>query len=123
MSEDAVPARRLFGWPKICRQCTRSCREAHAAPELLEYLGGVREPKGHSHKLKQSEWRVYSRFGNVSVFNNNLTIGSHEMNFGEDGGTVQGYGETVHAGYRLAVSCSDAVERSVVATWSPVTLV
>ena len=57
--------------------------------ESLECLCSIPEAERHSHKLKQAEWGCDRGLGYIVGGDRDLVVRSHEVQFGEDGGTLQ----------------------------------
>ena len=48
-------------------------------------------------------------------------VGSYEVQFAEDGSTMEGYGEVLYVWNRVPVNSSDIVEYAVISTGVPIT--
>ena len=67
--------------------CSRNSTE-DLVHEALERLSGVPETERHLHKLKQSEWSCDGGLGYVCRVHWDLVVRTHEIQFGEDSGTL-----------------------------------
>ena len=89
--------------------------------EPLECLCCIPESEGHAHKLEQTKGCGDCSLRYIRGVHWDLVVGSYKVQFCEDSGALQGGGEIVDVGNRVAVRHSTSVECTVVSTGTPVT--
>ena len=57
--------------------------------ETLICLCGIAKTKWHLQKFKKSKLGCYSCLGNIGGLHRDLMIGSHQIDFGKDGGSLK----------------------------------
>ena len=88
----------------------------------MEGLGGVAETKWHGEEFIEAKRSNYSGFRNVRRMNWDLVIAFHQIQLGEDSGTMEAGREILEIGKGIAVGNGGKVKAAVIATRPPGTV-
>ena len=86
--------------------------------EALKCLPCISKAKWHVYKF---EWCGQRSVVDVCRLYRNLMVGTYQVQLGEDGSTLEGGRKILDVWDRIAVWNGDAMECTIIATWTPIT--
>ena len=102
------------------RIAERKTSENHVH-ESLESLRGISEAEGHANKLKETELGGHGRFVDISGFDRNLVVCTHQVQLGKDSSAAKGRGKVLYVLDWVSVWDGDAIQSAIITTRVPVT--
>ena len=90
--------------------------------KALEGLGGVAEAKWHGEEFVEAKRGDDSSLRDIRRMNRDLVIAFHQIQLGEDSGTMEAGREVLEIGKRIAVGNGGKIKAAVIATRPPGTI-
>ena len=94
----------------------------NAVHKPLEDLCGISESEWHATEFEEAKGCNDGGLSNIIVVDLNLVIGTHKINFGEDGFASKMRCKVLDVRERIAVRSRSVVKSAVVSTWAPLTV-
>ena len=89
--------------------------------KALKSLSCVTETKWHFGEFKQTKWGGDSSLANVVLSHGDLVVSADEVDFREDGFTVEGCREILDMRNWILVGYGDTIKTTIVTAWTPIT--
>ena len=82
--------------------------------EGLKCLQSVAKTEWYLQKFEKSKRGCYGRLGNIGWLHRDLMVGSHQVDFGKDGGSLKGGCKVLNVWDWVSIGLGDVVQRSIV---------